>query len=86
MTASIAAAYDSQILDGWARYVYWQHPNGTIMIQGRNTAPEGPVQIQQAVIPKKNSPLAALYRGTDDGADNVGFYTLSFLSTVLCIH
>uniref|UniRef100_A0A8H7TQJ0 Fucose-specific lectin n=1 Tax=Bionectria ochroleuca TaxID=29856 RepID=A0A8H7TQJ0_BIOOC len=67
-SVSIAAAYDAEINDGWARYVYWLRPDGKIMMQGRDIAPIEREEIQQTVKPQDNSPLAALYRRKDTGA------------------
>ncbi|CAI6101101.1 unnamed protein product [Clonostachys chloroleuca] len=67
-SVSIAAAYDAEINDGWARYVYWLRPDGKIMMQGRDIAPMEREEIQQTVKPRDNSPIAALYRRKDTGA------------------
>ncbi|KFY08465.1 hypothetical protein V492_06206 [Pseudogymnoascus sp. VKM F-4246] len=66
VAVNIAAAYNSAAKDGWARYVYWQHPNGKIMIQQRLSKANdtGPQQIKSATPAKAESPLAALYRPT----------------------
>jgi hypothetical protein len=79
-SVSIAAAYDAEINDGWARYVYWLRPDGKIMMQGRDIAPIEREEIQQTVKPQDNSPLAALYRRKDTGAREVScfiFYSFS---------
>lgn len=76
---NIAAAYNAEINDGWARYVLWQQPDGNIVLRSRDIAPKEPEQIQQAAAPQKNSPLAALYRGRDDGTYDVGFCVLQVL-------
>lgn len=82
-SVSIAAAYDAEINDGWARYVYWLRPDGKIMMQGRDIAPMEREEIQQTVKPRDNSPIAALYRRKDTGAREVScyiFYSFSALT------
>ena len=66
----IAAAYSSQLDDGWARYIYWQQPSdGKIVVKRRGTGTE-PVEVRTTVKPRKNSPLAAHYISDSNNAEN----------------
>lgn len=77
-TANIAAAYNAEIPDGWARYVFWQQPlDDEIVVYKRAQVPKAlktPVKITRAAKPRKASPLAAIYRASSEqyeGADDV---------------
>ena len=76
-TVSIAAAYNADIPDGWARYIFWQQPlDDEIAVHNRSQIPwalKTPVQITTAAKPKRASPLAALYRASNryEGAHDV---------------
>lgn len=71
---NIATASNAAINDSWARFVYWQHPNGKIMVQQRFGGGLEPQEIDSTVAPKAQSPLAALYSPstTYKGAYDVG--------------
>ncbi|KAL5350262.1 hypothetical protein ACLOAV_005300 [Pseudogymnoascus australis] len=54
---NIAPASNTAINDSWARFVYWQHPNGKIMLQQRlDTNGPKPQEINTAIAAKPQSP------------------------------
>lgn len=79
VAVNIAAAYNSELGDGWARFVYWQDPNGTIYIKNRGSGPHTPEQIENGAKPKGYSPLAALDRPTSEGATGHNVSLMSLL-------
>ena len=71
---NIATASNSAINDSWARFVYWQHPNGKIMLEQRLGDGLEPQEIDVTVTPKAQSPLSAIYIPStkSSGAYDVG--------------
>lgn len=67
---NLAAAYDTSVPDGWSRYIYWQNPNGTIVLQKRGETDT--IIIPQAITPQKATPLSAFSRGLTPGYTQVG--------------
>jgi hypothetical protein len=83
---NIAAAYSSEIKDGWARYLYWQQPsNNKIFIKRQYGPGTEPVEIRTAIAPKKNSHLAAHYIANSKSPkeDNVRHLFLFFFFFLL---
>lgn len=66
---NLAAAYDTSVPDGWSRYIYWQNPNGTIVLQKRGETDT--IIIPQAITPQKATPLSAFSRGLTPGYTQV---------------
>lgn len=67
--AHIAPAFDASLNDGWARFILYQEPNGTILIYNRIN--KTTTEIQQPYTPKKKSPLSAYSVGVENDDNQV---------------
>lgn len=76
IVVNIAAAYSSEINDGWARYLYWQQPGSNKLVVRRRGKHEESVEIHSTITPRKNSHLAAHYISDRESPEqhNVGLF------------
>lgn len=58
---NLAAAYASDMRDGWARHVFWQDPTSGKIVGRRRDPGTQPSEIRTAISPRKNSPLSAYF-------------------------